>query len=249
MLGSGAALASTVRTDHVTAQIVAEPGTLRPGKTLWVMLHLKIKDGWHTYWRNPGDSGQPPDIAWTLPDGVTAGEIHWPYPDPLPYGPLLNYGYSHDAYHLVPIALSESWPEGKPVALNAKANWLACADICVPEGGSFALTLPTGDAPKQTNAEIATLFREARERLPVDAGWRATLDAADDKVVLTVADDELAKARIQDATFFPFEWGLIEPSAKQELATAGNGLSLTMTPGQTPDTEKLDGVLVLTDTA
>ena len=243
---SGGAWASTVKTDHVTAQIVAEPGTLRPGKTLWVMLHLEIKDGWHTYWRNPGDSGQPPDIAWTLPDGVTAGAIHWPYPDELPYGPLLNYGYSDNAYHLVPIALSESWPEGKPVDLNANATWLACSDICVPESGSFTLSLPTAATTPQTNGESAKLFRAARERLPAETDWKAGLATTGDKVVLTLSGDALDGTRIRKATFFPYEWGLIEPSANQQLATAANGLSLTMTAGQTPNKERLDGVLVLT---
>jgi thiol:disulfide interchange protein/DsbC/DsbD-like thiol-disulfide interchange protein len=245
MLGSGA-WASIVRTDHVTAQIVAEPGTLHPGKTLWVMLHLKLKDGWHTYWRNPGDSGQPPAIAWTLPDGVTAGDIRWPYPEPLPYGPLLNYGYSHDAYHLVPIALPSGWPEGKPVDISAKATWLVCSDICVPEGGSFTLSLPTADTTQQTDAKIAGLFRTARARLPVEPDWKVGLAGTGDKVVLTLSGAALDGASVKSATFFPYEWGLIEPAAKQQLATAANGLSLTMTAGQTPNKGKLDGVLVLT---
>ncbi len=242
----GGAWASTVQTDHVTAQIVAEPGTLRPGKTLWVMLHLKLKDGWHTYWRNPGDSGQPPAITWTLPDGVTAGDIQWPYPEPLPYGPLLNYGYSHDAYHLMPIALSADWPKGKPVDLSAKATWLVCSDICVPEGGSFTLSLPTADTTQQTDAEIARLFRTARERLPAETDWKAGLASTGDKVVLTLSGAALDGASVKNATFFPYEWGPIEPAEKQQLATAANGLSLTMTAGQKPDKEKLDGVLVLT---
>jgi len=240
-------MAAAVKTDHVTAQIVAEPGTLRPGKTLWVMLHLKLKDGWHTYWQNPGDSGQPPQITWTLPDGVTAGEIHWPYPERLPYGPLLDYGYSHDAYHLVPITLSETWPEGKPVELSAKADWLVCADICVPEGGTFDLALSTTDSPRQTSIEAATLFQKARERLPVETEWAAGLSQTDDKAVLTVAGAGLQGDAVRKATFFPYKWGLIEPSAEQTLGAAANRLSLTMTPGQTPDPKQLDGVLVLTE--
>ncbi len=142
-LGSAAAWSSPVMTDHVTARLIPETSSVRPGGTLWVMLHLKIKAGWHTYWRNPGDSGEPPHIAWTLPQGVEAGDIQWPYPRPLPYGPLLNYGYSGEALHLVPIRVGQSWPAGKPLDLHAKVSWLACSDICVPEGGDFDLSLPT----------------------------------------------------------------------------------------------------------
>lgn len=241
------ATAAPVKTDHVTADLVAEPGTLRPGQTHWVMLHLKLKKGWHTYWKNPGDSGQPPDIAWKLPDGVTAGDIEWPYPERLPYGPLLNYGYSDNAYHLVPIALSKDWPEGKPVTLNATVNWLVCEEICVPESGSFDLSIPTSDTPRQTSLSAALLFQEARERLPVETDWSAGFAKTGDSFVLAVSGAGLQADKIKEANFFPYEWGLVEPSAPQTLGRAGDGISLTLTPGQQPDTEKFDGVLVYTE--
>lgn len=245
---SGTAVsASPVKTDHVTAKIVAEPGTLTPGSTLWVMLHLKIKEGWHTYWKNPGDSGQPPEITWELPDGVSAGAIEWPYPEPLPYGPLLNYGYSHDAYHLVPITLASNWTEGKPVDLKATVNWLVCADICVPESGSFNVSIPTADTPQQTSLDAALLFQEARAKLPVEMDWSAGFAKAGDKFILEITGPNLQSGNIKKATFFPNEWGLVEPSAPQALNARANGLSLALTPGQKPDTKKFDGVLVLTE--
>ncbi|HET8726655.1 MAG TPA: protein-disulfide reductase DsbD domain-containing protein, partial [Alphaproteobacteria bacterium] len=245
-LAGTAESASPVTTDHVTAQMLPESRAARPGGTLWVMLHLKIKDGWHTYWRNPGDSGEPPHIVWTLPDGAKAGDIQWPYPDPLPYGPLLNYGYSKEAFHLVPIRIAEDWPADKPVRLQAKASWLACSDICVPEGGNFDLTLDT-TATAQADPATADLFRKARERLPVKPDWSAGVSRSGDKVVLTVSGTGLAFDNIEKASFFPYKWGVVEPAAPQSLSAAPNGLSLTLTPGQKPDPERLEGVLVLTE--
>jgi len=245
-LASAAAWANPVTTDHVTARLIPETAGVRPGGTLWVMLHLKIKEGWHTYWRNPGDSGEPPHIRWTLPDGVEAGDIQWPYPDPLPYGPLLNYGYSGEALHLVPIRLAQDWPKGKPVPIRAKVGWLACSDICVPEGGDFELTVTTEDGGP-AHESTAALFQKARARLPVKTGWTAGLGSAGEKIVLTVAGDGLNAGRIQKAAFFPYKWGVVEPSAPQTLRPAANGLSLEMTRGQTPDSQRLDGVLVLTE--
>jgi thiol:disulfide interchange protein DsbD len=245
---AGTAIASApVTTDHVTARILPEATAARPGDTVWVMLHLRIKEGWHTYWRNPGDSGEPPHIKWTLPDGVEAGDIHWPYPDPLPYGPLLNYGYSREAFHLVPIRVAESWPQNAPIRLQAKVGWLACSDICVPEGGSFDLTLDAAAAP-QTDPATADLFRKARERLPVKPDWKAGFGRNGDKVVLTITGSGLRADKVEKAAFFPYKWGVVEPSAPQTLGAAPNGLSLTLTPGQTPNTERLEGVLVLTET-
>ena len=245
-VGSAAASAP-VTTDHVTARLIPETQTVRPGDTVWVMLHLQLKEGWHTYWRNPGDSGEPPHILWTLPDGVEAGEIHWPYPDALPYGPLLNYGYSGEAFHLVPIRVAEGWPEDRPVTLKAKASWLACSDICVPEGGEFALTLSAGGGA-QTDPAAAALFRSARERLPAKAPGTAAFERRDGKVVLTVAGSALQADRVEKAVFFPYKWGLVEPSAPQILGEAPGGISLTLTPGQKPEAERLEGVLVVTET-
>ena len=65
----------------VKARLVAETGSIAPGETVWVALHLEMRPGWHVYWRNPGDAGLPPEIAWKLPPGFTAGEIAWPTPE------------------------------------------------------------------------------------------------------------------------------------------------------------------------
>ncbi len=114
--------AEIVRTDRVTARLVPEVTRAAPGETVWVGLHLDIIEGWHTYWRNPGDSGQATSLDWTLPAGVTAGEIVWPHPEALPFGPLVNYGYEDEALHLVPITLPADWPVGRPLQLAADAR-------------------------------------------------------------------------------------------------------------------------------
>src|SRR6476646_5612198 len=71
-----------------------EGAAIVPGKTLWVDLHLDIAPGWHTYWRNPGDSGLPTEISWKLPSGFSAGEIAWPVPQRFVENAIGNYGYS-----------------------------------------------------------------------------------------------------------------------------------------------------------
>ena len=248
-LASTAAWPSPVTTDHVTARLIPETSALRPGATLWVMLHFDIKGGWHTYWRNPGDSGEPPHITWTLPAGVEAGDIQWPYPRPLPYGPLLNYGYSGEASHLVPIRVGPDWPAGKPIDLHATVTWLACSDICVPEGGDFDLSIQTNASPAPSDASTVALFSKARAQLPVKAAWSADLRRTAGKVVLTVTGSDLQAERIEKAAFFPYKWGLVEPAAAQTLGTVANGLSLTMAAGQAPAWDRLSGVLVLTRTA
>jgi DsbC/DsbD-like thiol-disulfide interchange protein len=66
---------NTVATDNVKARLVSEVAAVGPGQQFWVALELDIREGWHTYWRNPGDSGEPTKLAWQLPPGFTAGDI------------------------------------------------------------------------------------------------------------------------------------------------------------------------------
>ena len=59
-------------------------------------LYFKLEPGWHVYWRNPGDSGEPPHIHWTLPSGLTASPMQFPAPKRLPLGPLMDFGYEDE---------------------------------------------------------------------------------------------------------------------------------------------------------
>src|SRR5471030_552443 len=111
LMMSGGALApsafalsgSTVATDNVKARLVSEVASLGPGQSAWVILELDIRDGWHTYWRNPGDSGEATKLTWTLPPGFAAGDIVWTTPHRFDVPPLVNYGYGKKALHLVEI--------------------------------------------------------------------------------------------------------------------------------------------------
>src|SRR5262245_49762028 len=83
-----------VTTPQVRAELVAHaPEGVAPGQPVWLGLKIEHKKDWHTYWKNPGDSGLPTKLEWQLPAGATAGEIQWPTPAKLPIGPLLNFGY------------------------------------------------------------------------------------------------------------------------------------------------------------
>src|ERR1700733_3651033 len=69
LLGSPAAFAlsgNVAATDNVKAQLVSEVSAIAPGQSFWVALEFNIRDGWHTYWRNPGDSGQATKLTWSI---------------------------------------------------------------------------------------------------------------------------------------------------------------------------------------
>lgn len=137
-----AATTNVVKTDQVRAELVAHaPQGVQAGQPLWLGLRIEHQPHWHTYWKNPGDSGLATTLNWTLPAGFSVGEIEWPTPRQLPVGPLMNFGY--EGTLLLPVRVTV--PAGfRQTGLQVKldAQWLVCKEVCIPEGGQFVLDLP-----------------------------------------------------------------------------------------------------------
>ena len=66
-------------------------------------LHFELESGWHIYWINPGDSGEPPRVQWRLPAGFRAESIQWPAPQRIEDHSLVDYGYEGEALLMVPV--------------------------------------------------------------------------------------------------------------------------------------------------
>jgi thiol:disulfide interchange protein len=216
-----AALAAPiVKTEHVEAALVAEFRSAQPGKPVHVGLRLRMVPHWHTYWKNPGDSGLPTRIQWELPPGWKAGEIQWPYPQPLPVGPLMNYGYEDEVVLLVPLTPPATAQPG-PAQIRAKAEWLVCKDVCIPEKGELDLALPVSpDAPQLETRWQASIER-ARAMLPAEArGWQQESAVSGKTLIVRLTAPEGAAVPAK-ATFFPEREQLIEPAAPQKVAREG----------------------------
>ncbi|MFN6955994.1 MAG: protein-disulfide reductase DsbD domain-containing protein, partial [Acetobacteraceae bacterium] len=134
LAGPAAALDSLpVESPRASVVLTADHEAVAPGQTIRLLLRVRMADGWHTYWRNPGDAGGPPEIAWTLPEGAAAGPLLFPAPHRIPYPPLLNYGYTGAVAFPVSVTVPRGLPPGEVFTLEAEARWLICADICIPE--------------------------------------------------------------------------------------------------------------------
>ena len=166
LLSSAGAFAQTsaksvVTTERVRAELLAHaPEGVAPGKPVWLGLQLTHQPGWHTYWKNSGDSGLPTELRWTLPAGVAAGDTAWPLPKKIFIGHLANYGYEGTVLLPSPLTIG---PDFKPSVLGAdldvklKVNWLVCKLECIPEEGEFALKVPV----RSTTAMNAQAFEAA----------------------------------------------------------------------------------------
>jgi thiol:disulfide interchange protein len=234
------ALANSVQTANARVALVGEVETIKPGSSFWVAFHFKLRQGWHIYWQNPGDSGSKPSLKWQLPAGFTAGEIQFPYPQRFLIPPLANFGYDKEVYLPVELRSPTNLSLDK-LALKVKADWLICEQECIPESGELALNLAVGDGNiAKTQQE---LFAKIRERLPTIPAK----NIADELTFTTTATEinlNLPKlAKIEKTTFFPFQDGTIENAAPQILAND----RLKLKRGYQENISNLAGVLAIAD--
>jgi thiol:disulfide interchange protein/DsbC/DsbD-like thiol-disulfide interchange protein len=217
-----AAQTTQVRTDQVRAELVAHaPEGVAPGKTIWLGLVIDHAPHWHTYWKNPGDSGLPTRLEWQLPAGVSAGDIEWPRPHRMPVGPLVNYGFEGKLLLPVPVTVSTA-PLGSTLDIGLRADWLVCKEVCIPESGEFRLKLPVQAA----TAVHAALFEQALARRPVAlAGVKTEARIDGQAIALTVAGLPAAW-RGQGVDYFAADAGVIEHAAKAEQRWDGDRLVL-----------------------
>jgi thiol:disulfide interchange protein DsbD len=250
LLASPAAFAisgGAVATDNVKARLISEVDGVGPGQVFWVALELNIRDGWHTYWRNPGDSGEPTKLAWQLPPGFTAGDIVWTTPHRFEIAPLVNYGYAKHAVHLVQITAPKDLKAGAPVTLAAKASWLVCSDVCIPEGADLQLTMPAGAQAGGIDPKELSLFTAARADLPSAQPAPTSARVAGDQLVVTLGGEWGATLpQIKSLSFFPYDEGGIEYATPQKLTRTKDAVELSMKVGyKPPKAGAIRGVLVV----
>ena len=233
---------------HVEVVLLAEKSAVEPGKTITVAVQEKMEPGWHTYWINPGDSGEPTSVEWSLPQGLSAGPILWPIPHVISVGPLAEYGYDDEVVLLTEIQVPERI-EGNSVTLAAKVSYLVCREICIPEEKHVELTLPVKSAGTVSPSAFAGQIEKARSALPMPLPGTASYSANPPKesLRLTVSTGEKLLQGVKDARFFPLTWGSVANPAPQPMKISGGQLTLDMKQGDTKETpEKLEGLLVLT---
>jgi thiol:disulfide interchange protein DsbD len=218
-------------TDHLRSRLVPRMHAARPGEPLQLGLLLEHAPHWHTYWRNPGDSGLPTRLRWILPEGVEAGPIDWPLPTRFDLDPLVNYGY--EGRVLLPVTLAVPADlTGDTLELEVRASWLVCQVECIPGGATFALSLPVerGAEGRPARPRLASAwaadFSGADARQPTLA-WpslRARI-AVDDGQAVVALDGDWPEG-IEGWTLFPATPQLLEHDALPAWTRADGGWRL-----------------------
>jgi DsbC/DsbD-like thiol-disulfide interchange protein len=235
--------AQSQKFSHGTVALVAEKSWINPGHDFTLGLHFSLENGWHIYWVNPGDSGQPPRVIWTLPDGLTAGTLEWPAPRKLGTPSIVDYGYEGDVTLLVPMQSAASLNAKDPATVKASLRLLICKDICIPGKTEVSVVLPVKTQPAPPDHAAEHVFTEARSRLPQAApsGWRFSVSEEKDAFILMAHTGQ----RVAQAYFFPLEESEVQNAPQQKLTgqVAGFELTLRKSDELTKPVTRLKGVL------
>jgi thiol:disulfide interchange protein DsbD len=250
LLFCGTALASPdeASTEQVKAQLVASVNAVHPGDEILVGVNQRIIPHWHTYWKNPGDSGMATTIDYELPAGAKAGKIQWPTPSRIVLGPVTSYGYSHEVTLLNKIKVPQDSVAGSEFPIKAKVEWLVCEEICIPQIVDLTLVLPVV-LPGTLVGQGSPLIELALARLPVASPGSISLSYNSDILSLKVTGTNLQAAAVKDIWFYPEDWGKILQGGTQPWQLSGDSLELQLKPGDLHLTqgETLNGVLAVTE--
>lgn len=206
-----ARLESRVVTERAESALYPVRQGFAPGETTWFVFEQQLKPGWHVYWKNPGDSGLPLELRWTLPDGYAVGDIIYPTPERIPVGPLANFGHHGNPAFLIPVTAPADIAPGAAVAVKVAATWLICEEICVPEEGVFTLALPVASDPA-TDQRAAARAAAARAAAPQPFDHEAQFHVEAGRLTVAMKAPDRP---YRDAFFFPEMERLIEPAAPQ----------------------------------
>jgi len=228
------------QTPHSKAEILSSVSKAAPGQSFLLGFRIKLDQGWHCYWKNPGDSGQATDISWQVPKGWKIEQLDWPVPEMLTAGGFTIYAYENESLLLFRATPPANAPKQGQVALKAKAEWLVCQEACVPARTTLAIQLPL--APQARPSVAVKMLQQAQANLPTPAkGWKiqATRQGKAIDLVLNAPDGVTVG---EGTKFFAADPTTIAHSEKQELKD--NVLHLVQSEYAAKPPTRLRGILV-----
>ena len=193
--------AEIVDTGHARISLIKDHSDFVPGTSINIGLKVSMDKGWHTYWRNPGDSGGPIVIDWDLPKGFSVSDIKWPLPEKIEYPPLMTYGYEDFVIYPMVLSIPADYSDDY---FEMAADILICADVCIPESGKISSNL--------LDIESDSLIYEWLESIP-SKSLPITTSLNDNNLEIRFTFEK----EIKEIYFFPDENNSIDYSSKQNF--------------------------------
>lgn len=260
--GEAVAGAQAEAPQHAHLELIADPAVSPGDHQILAGILFHVDSGWHIYWQNPGDSGEPPKIQWNLPASYRPGAIRWPQPTRLGHGSIVDYGYNDQVLLVIPIEIAiersaNTQPaSAPPIQIAATVKYLVCQEICIPGKADLTLALSAATQASTQNSNWHSLFDQAEAQLPKrpPASWRISAAADQNNFILTVDTGSVRtranasyRAAPRAALFFPATPSQIDNSASQQFSGIAAAFSLTLHKSDqlTAPISSLKGVLVL----
>lgn len=224
-----------VKAEHLTAELTGlnpqgMPKVAVGGETT-LGLVLTMEEHWHVYWTNAGDSGEPPAIKWTLPEGLTAGPLQFPPPTRLPLGPLMDFGYEDQVAFPITLTAAPGMKPGKQ-HLDAQVSWLVCSSQCFPGKAHLGIDVEVVAGPVAEPPLVGALgeaIKNLPQPLPATMSAKAVADAKQILVTLKTGTRET------DAALYPYDQDVIANAADQGVEPQPDGVSVRLE--RAPDAE------------
>ena len=204
--------AEIVDTGHARISLIKDHSDFVPGTSINIGLKVSMDKGWHTYWRNPGDSGGPIEIDWNLPKGFSISDIKWPLPEKIEYPPLMTYGYEDFVIYPMVLSIPADYSDDY---FEMNADILICADVCIPESGKISSNL--------LDIESDSLIYEWLESVP-SKSLPITTSLNDNNLEIKFTFEK----EIKEIYFFPDENNSIDYSSKQNFYKKDDGYFLSI---------------------
>lgn len=195
-------ITSPLHSEPVELALKTETESVQPGSPFWMALDLTMEDGWHAYWKNPGDAGMAPQIVWTLPEGFEVEAVEWPYPNGFEVGPLEAYGYSEKAVLLAKIRPPAKTDLSK-AEIKADVRWVVCNDeTCLPGSSESSVSLTIESTPPLSTLSEKEFFEKARQKIPQSMPLLSLeINGTSKEAVICLSSE--AMAGFEKARFFP----------------------------------------------
>ena len=204
--------AEIVDTGHARISLIKDHSDFVPGTSINIGLKVSMDKGWHTYWRNPGDSGGPIEINWDLPKGFSVSDIKWPLPEKIEYPPLMTYGYEDFVIYPMVLSIPADYSDD---SFQMAADILICADVCIPESGKISGNL--------LDIESDLLIYEWLESIP-SKFLPITTSINDNNLEIRFTFEK----EIKEIYFFPDENNSLDYSSKQNFYKKDNNYFLSI---------------------
>jgi len=242
--GPEIARAQLATANHARIELLSEESSFRPGQTLWVGLFFQLDSGWHIYWQNPGDSGEPPTVQWALPKGFRAGAIRWPVPIRLGSKTVVDYGYEGQVLLMLPVQTPPNSSAAR-TSIGATVRYLVCREICIPARAQASLDIPVAKDTATHFSVSRELFQKTRALFPraAPSAWKISVASHRDEFIISVEGGSASPT----ALFLPLDSDVIENSKPQTVESTRHGFSITLQKSTLLEkpVSTLRGVLVL----